>query len=266
VLRYVPRHDEADEHDRPARHDVENEVVAGRDDREPHRCGHSYREGAEDELRRDAEHDDADEQVPAEVEARQCGVLVRQGRRLERTVRPRPLDHGVGEAGADQARRGDGEQREEGEPDRGRDQNRVPEQAVRGTPRLVEHHRGRGNHRPVAVDVDPVREGDERVVRKDRVLQTVLPVEGEAPLEPKNRLAVLDRRAGAPLGDGADANVGQRGTAHEHQLAKSARERAGRDRWDRAHAESVSLARGASIGANAAFGYGWIRIPEARCR
>jgi hypothetical protein len=70
------------EDDRDADDDVEDEVVPGRDDGEGHRHGHRHGEGADGDVPNRLEEDDADEEVPAGMEARQGGVLVRERRRL----------------------------------------------------------------------------------------------------------------------------------------------------------------------------------------
>ena len=108
------------------------------------------------------EQDDAHEDVPAHVQARERGELVRQPRRLERAVGLRALGHRVDEPEVEQPRRGDRHQREEEEADRSGDEHRVAQHAVVRPVREVQRD-GRGeDHRPVAPDVDPVRERDQR--------------------------------------------------------------------------------------------------------
>jgi hypothetical protein len=213
------RRGEPDEHDGRAQDDVEDEVVGRRDHRERHRGGHADREQADDEPGREPEHHDPDEQVPAEVEAREGRVLVRERRRLEPAVGGRPLDDRVDEARSEQPGRRHGKQREEQEPDRGREEDRVPEQVVGVAALAVEQDRDGGDHGPVAEDVDPVRQRDERGVRKHGRLNRLLPVEREVPLEVQNRPAVVDRVGGASLRGGPHAAVRQGSRPDQHELA-----------------------------------------------
>jgi hypothetical protein len=94
---YLERGDQAHADDRCAADDVEHEVVSRHDNGERHGDRHRERESADGELPVRREQDDADEQVPAEVEAGERRVLVRQLGGLERPVRGRPFEHSVGQ-------------------------------------------------------------------------------------------------------------------------------------------------------------------------
>ncbi len=94
------RHDAADDH-------VEHVVIRRHDDGQRHRDRHQRTEDAHDGARVEARERQADEQIPAEVEARQGRVAIHQRRRLQRAVGVRIARHGVRQPEPGQARRSD---------------------------------------------------------------------------------------------------------------------------------------------------------------
>lgn len=92
-------------------------MVCRGDDRKCHRGRHDDGEDADHRPARGLEKNDAQEEVPAGMEAREGGVLVRQGRRLERPVPARVFRHRVDEPRIGQPRWGNGERCEEDKPD-----------------------------------------------------------------------------------------------------------------------------------------------------
>ena len=152
------RHREPHEDDHGAGDDVEHEVVRARDDGERHDRRHRDGERADSAVRRRLEEHDPEEQVPAGVQARKRGVLVRQGRRLEGAIPVRVLGHRVHDAGVGHPRGRHRDTREEEEADEPGDEHRIAEQDVPVVTPDVERDPAGGDHGPVAVHVHPVRE------------------------------------------------------------------------------------------------------------
>jgi hypothetical protein len=88
----------SDEDDRGASRDVDDEVIRSSDHGERHRERREDRERPDSNVRRRHEQDDSHREVPADVQARERGVLVREAGRLERAVGVRLIRHGVDEA------------------------------------------------------------------------------------------------------------------------------------------------------------------------
>jgi hypothetical protein len=201
------RNGETDEDDERAQDDVEDVVVRGRDDRERHRHRHGNGERANADPSGGLEEDDPEEEVPAEVEARQRRVLVRQRRRLKRTVAVRVLGHCVHDSWLDESRWGDRNDGEEDESDQAGDDHRVTQKAIPVPPVHVEEDGADGDNRPVPVDVDPVRERDRGLVAENRPLDGELPRDPELALEPQERIRVGERSVDPPLGEPAHQEV-----------------------------------------------------------
>ena len=161
---------EPHEHDEESRCDVEDEVVGSCHDGEPHGEGRCDREQAYGEVCRGRQEDDADDDVPAEMQAGEGRVLVRQPWRLERAIRVRLLGDGVDQSEFEHPRWRHGEKRKEDESDRSRDDEGVAEQVVAVAAAEEENNRGAEDHGPVTPDVDPVGEHDQEVVVRDRRL------------------------------------------------------------------------------------------------
>jgi hypothetical protein len=206
-------HDEAGE-------EVDHVVVPGENDRGGHRRRPGDRERPHGEVAGRAPDRDTGEDVPAEVEARERGELVRQTRRLERAVGVRMERDRVDEVRVRQARRRHGEKREEEEPDRAGDQDGVAEQPVARVLVAKEDDCDRDDHRPVPPDVGPVGERDDSVVGDDLRLEPALPGEVNGPLEGHDVVCVRVRRLGAARGQVANAEVRERCQACVAELPK----------------------------------------------
>lgn len=185
-------------------------MVRGRDDREGHGRRHDHREDPKGEPGGGLEDDDPEEDVPACVEARKGRVLVREGGRLQRPVTARVLGHRVHDGGVGKPRRGHRKGREEDEADQSGDEHRVPEQAVAVPAPQVEGDPAGHDHRPVAVDVDPVRGRDQPPVVDDQLLEPVLPVDSEVPLETQECVGVRERAIEPVLRESPDTEVQER--------------------------------------------------------
>jgi hypothetical protein len=210
---------EPDEHDDDASGDVDHEVVRRRHDRERHRNRkregrHTHREACH----RRHEHD-PDEQVPAGVQARERRVLVREARRLQRSVGVGALRDRVDEPDVEQARRRDGEEREKEEADQAGGDHRVAEEVVAPASVEVETRRHAEDHRPVAPDVDPVGGVHEQVAAERDRLECVLPADPERVLERDQVTRVRERRVRVPGGQVAHAEVDEDRERDDERLA-----------------------------------------------
>lgn len=141
------------------------------------------------------------------MQAGERRVLVREPGRLERAVRVGALRDRVDEPDVEQARRRDGEEREEEEADQAGGDHRVAEEVVVPAPVEVQPGRNAEDHGPVAPDVDPVRDVDENVAAERHGLQRVLPAEPERILERDEAACVGERGLGAPRREVAHAEV-----------------------------------------------------------
>jgi hypothetical protein len=147
---------QADQYDGRAREDVDDPMVRRPNDGECHGTRHQYGKRSHDQRSRRTEENDPDKQVPAEVQARHCRVLVREPRRLERPVRVRPAGDRVHQAGIDKPRRSGREQCEEEKTDQTRDDHRVSKQPIAIAPNGEQRDRDHRDHGPVPPDVHPV--------------------------------------------------------------------------------------------------------------
>ena len=107
----------AEQHDDDPGENVDRVVVRGQHDRCCHRNGPADRENPQRNIRRRPPDGDADEDVPAEVQAREGRVLIGEPRRLKRSVGVRMQRDRVDDCRVREPRRGDGEEREEEEAD-----------------------------------------------------------------------------------------------------------------------------------------------------
>ena len=169
-----------------------------------------------------AKQDDADDDVPAEVQAGEGRVLVRQPWRLERAICVRLLGDGVHQAEIEHPRWRHGEEGEEEEPDRAGDDESVAEELVAVAPVEEENDRGAEDHGPVTPDVDPVREHDQDVVSRDRRLKLVLPVDVPPVLDVDDPLSIRKRDLRASCREVADEEVGEYRGEDEPHLPKEA--------------------------------------------
>jgi hypothetical protein len=209
---------QADQYDGRAREDVHDPMVRRRNDGECHGSRHQYGKGPHDQRSRRAEENDPDEQVPAEVQARYCRVLVREPRRLERPVRVRPAGDRVHQAGIDKPRRRSREEGEEEKADQARDDHRVAKQPIALPPNGEQRDGNDRDERPVAPDVHPVGEIDESSAPQDNRLEAVFPAEPHVLLEPRQTSAVLDRSCGAPFGQLAHSDVSKPEQSNHDEL------------------------------------------------
>jgi hypothetical protein len=205
--------------DHEAADEIHHVVVRGDDDREPHRGGAGEGESAERDAAGRAPDGDADQHVPAEVQAREGRVLVREAGRLESAVGARLVGDGVDERAVDETGRRQRQQREEEEADRARDHHRVAEQQVAVTRSPVEQDARGDDHRPVAPDVDPVEERHGPTVIEQGVLERPLPVEPETLFELRQPLGVRERLRRRADRQVADAEVGESRERDERHLA-----------------------------------------------
>ena len=214
-------HRQGDQYDGRAREDVDDPMVRRRNDGECHGGRHHDGKRSHEQRSRRAEENDANEQVPAEMEARHCRVLIREPRRLERTVRVRPAGDRVHQAGVDKPRWRGRKQREEEKADQARDDHRVAKQPIALAADGEQRDRDGCDQGPVAPDVHPVGEIDEGAFANDHRLETVLPSEPEVLLESCHVRAVSDRCRSAALRQFADAAVGKRDQSNHHQLPRN---------------------------------------------
>ena len=212
---------QADQHDGRAREDVDDPMVRRRNDRECHGTRHQYGKRPHDQRSRRAEENDPDEQVPAEVQARHCRVLVREPRRLERPVRVRPAGDRVHQAGIDKPRRRSREEGEEEKADQARDDHGVAKQPIALPPNGEQRDRDGRDHRPVAPDVHPVDEINEDAPPEHDGLKAVLAGEPKVLLESCHARAVSDRCRSATLRQFADAAVGKREQSNHDELPRN---------------------------------------------
>ena len=219
-------------------------MVGGRDDRERHRERHRERKRSHGKVRRRLEEDNADEEVPARVQAREGRVLVRQRRRLERSIALRVLRDRVDDPGISKARRSHGKRREEAESDQARDEHRVPEQDVALAAPGVERDPAGGDHRPVAVDIDPVRGGHEPVMLDDQILQVVFPGDPEVALGAPQPAGIGEGTADPVLGEAADAEVDEHRDGDQAGLSRDRRDH----KWWARDALGSTLAAGHALG------------------
>ena len=182
------------------------------------------------------------------MEARERGVLVRQGRRLERPVPARVLRHRVDEPRIGEPRWGNGERCEEDKPDQGRDEHGVSEDEVVLSMPPVQEDRCRRDDRPVAVDVDPVGRRDERVVTQNGRLNRRSPCDPEAALKPCDRVSVREGGPGASFRRAADREVRDDEDCDDEDLPRHRLECPKRKcRSQRRHNASVPRAGGVGI-------------------
>ena len=214
-------HRQGDQYDGRAREDVDDPMVRRRNDGECHGGRHHDGKRSHEQRSRRAEENDANEQVPAEMEARHCRVLIREPRRLERTVRVRPAGDRVHQAGVDKPRWRGRKQREEEKADQARDDHGVAKQPIALAADGEQRDRDGCDQGPVAPDVHPVGEIDEGAFANDHRLETVLPSEPEVLLESCHVRAVSDRCRSAALRQFADAAVGKRDQSNHHQLPRN---------------------------------------------
>jgi hypothetical protein len=209
------------QHDQRPGHDVEHEMVGRRHDGERHRDRHQDGERPQRPVRARAEDDDADEQVPADVEAGHGGVLVDKRRGEQLAIAGRTARHDVDERKIGEARRRDREQREDDEPHEAGDQAGVAEQVVLA-PAIPEQQNARDHqHRPVAVDVDAGGEVGEGMRADHGALDRVLPADAEGTLDVHHPGGIRERVGHAALGQRAHAEVGQVGQREQSKLASA---------------------------------------------
>jgi hypothetical protein len=168
------------------------------------------------------EEDDPDGEVPPDMQARKCGVLVREAGRLKRAVGVRLIRDGVGEANVEQSRRCNRHEREEEEADSARDEERITQEVVAITSPDVQRDRRGKDHGPMAPDVDPVRERDQSGSAGDRSLDAVLPIDVQPSLEVDDMFAVREGLGRSPGRDVADREVGEDGACDKRRFAQKA--------------------------------------------
>ena len=182
-------------------------MVRRADDGERHRDRQRNGEKPQREARHRHQQDDSDEDVPADVQAGERRVLVREPGRLERAVRVGALRDRVDKPDVEQARRRDGEEREEEKADQAGGDHRVAEEVVVPAPVEVQPGRNAEDHGPVAPDVDPVRDVDEDVAAERHGLQRVFPADPERILERDQAACVGERGLRAAGREVAHAEV-----------------------------------------------------------
>ena len=116
---------EAGEHDRHPCDDVDHEVVGGRYDRDDHCRRPRHRERAQQQMPGGLKNHDAQQHVPAGVEARHRGVLVDQVLREHLPVALRAARDRVDEREVREPGRRNGIEGEDGEADEAAEQARV---------------------------------------------------------------------------------------------------------------------------------------------
>ena len=185
-----------------------------------HQRGHQPPEPAQPPRAAGGDDRDADEQVPADVQAGQRGVLVDEGGRLQHPI-------GVGVLGdrVDQSERAQPRWRhriagEEHQPRRPRDHHRVAQPQVDDpVPQRQpqQHHR---DHRPVPPDVDPVGDVGQPLMAYDDRLHEGLVLEAEPPLERDHLPRVLDRQRRPAIGQPPHTEVHDDPQRDQAQLAE----------------------------------------------
>jgi hypothetical protein len=169
------RREEGEEGDGAADQAVKEVVVRGQHDRSEHRRWHQPAEEPRDPVAAEGGPGDAHQQVPAEVEAGDRGVLVDEGRWLQYAVRRRLFGDGVNEAVAGQESWWcDGEDREDQQSDRPGDEHGIAESGVLVAVPDHQPQQRDGEHRPVPVDVEVADGVDQPAVIGDCVLQAGL--------------------------------------------------------------------------------------------
>jgi hypothetical protein len=184
------------------------------------------------------------------MEAREGGVLVRQGRRLERPVPARVLRHRVDEPRIGEPWGGNGERCEEDKPDQGRDEHGVSEDEVVLSMPPVEEDRCRRDDRPVAVDVDPVGRSDERVVIQNGRLNRRSPCDPEAVFKPCDRVSVRKGGPGASFRRTADREVREDEDRDDEDLPRHRLECPKR-KWKSKRRHNASVPRAGGVGIRA---------------
>ncbi len=190
------RHRPAGEAERGPDQHVED-VVVGRQ----HRGGaHDDRHEAPDRAQHDraggGHQGQADEQVPADVQARQRGVLVDEGRRLQDPVGARLLGDRVDEPQARQPGRRDRVGGVDAQPHQAGRHHGVAQAQEDGAVAQRQPQQHADDHRPVAPDVDPVGHRRERVDVDEERLHPGLDVEAELLLDRQQVVRVVHRDAG----------------------------------------------------------------------
>jgi hypothetical protein len=234
------RRGKTDQDDDRAERDVEDVVVGCGDDGERHGDRHDHGERSHRDPGRRLEEDDSEEEVPAEVQARERGVLVREGGRLQRPVAARVLRHRVHDLRHDEPRRRDRDGGEEDEADQPGDDHRIPQKAVPIPPVDVEKHAAGRDHRPVPVDVHPVRERGQDVVTDDHRLDPELPGDTEGVLDPEELPRVRERLLDTPLRETPNAEVDEHGETDQRGLARERDRRTKRSWRFTYHADTIA--------------------------
>lgn len=211
---------ETHQDDDRAERDVEHVVVRGGDDREGHGDRHANRERPDGNPRRRLEEDDAEQEVPAEVQARERGVLVRERRRLQGPVAARGLRNRVHDLREHEARRRHRDNGKEDESDQPGDDHRVPQEVVLVPPVHVEKDAAGRDQRPVPVHVHPVRKRGRDVVAEGRRLDPDLPGDTERLLDPEELARIRKRLLDVPLREAAHAEVHDHGEGDQRRLAR----------------------------------------------
>ncbi len=146
-------------------------MVRRQDDRQQHHQRHQHRYRARDDMTVGLEQRQPHQQDPPEVEARDGCELVHQVGALERLIHLRVVPHGVDESELrEHARRRDRHRREDDQPHRARQQERIAIPGVKVVVADIQVECGDADHRQVAPDVDPVEQRDEPVMVDDERL------------------------------------------------------------------------------------------------
>jgi hypothetical protein len=245
---------------------IEYEVVRGRNDGEGHRRWHCDREDPNSPAGRRLEEHDADEQVPACVQARQRRVLVRERWGLQRPVPARVTRDRVDEAGLGEPWWRNGQKCKEREADQAGDDHRVTKDEVLLAPPHVQHDEADRDHRPMPVDVDPVGDRDEAVVGDEHTLELSLPGDSEGALDPEHGVCVGERAIDALLGQAAHTEVHEQREHDERELPSPGGEHSRVTRKCSHHTLNVAHSPRAGIGKDAkrvARNYGANECPGA---
>jgi hypothetical protein len=237
------RDGQPDGHDREPAHQVEDKVVGGRDDGEPHRERRDDREHPDGEMCGRQQEDDADDEVPPEVQARERRVLIREAGRLQGAVRARFVRDRVHESEPEQSWWSDGKEGEKEEADPARDEECIAQEVVAIAAIDVEGGRDAEDHGPVAPDVDPVREHHGDVAADDRPLDRLLPGEVERLLEVDDSPGVVEGLAHTSDRLVPDPEVREHRGCDEGGLADEGVARAPREPASRRDARCAGLVR-----------------------
>jgi hypothetical protein len=168
-----------------------------------------------------AEHHDAQQDVPAGVEARHRGVLVDERPREDLPITPELACDGVYDSQSAQSRRRHREEREHEETDQPGDQYRVAQPEVVRPPEAEEQDAADDENGPMAVHVDGVRDVDQPWMAEHLVLQRRLPVQAEPAFHVRDVRGVRHRPRDVALGQRAHPEVREVAASEDQQLADS---------------------------------------------